>query len=134
MVARQSQEPDDYNEDDETADQEKPFPAPCRSRRPRLMRARLPQHVVPVEVPRPKAHHVEPVLPSMSVSGHCLNMRPCLSCLARRYVAPPGDKAEQARGHGSKSVREYSNEPASPWAWTDVQFRPLFSWNLVPRR
>jgi hypothetical protein len=30
--------------------------------------------------------------------------------------------------------RVYGSTPTSPWAWTDVQFRPLFSWNLVSRR
>lgn len=109
MVTRQSQESDDHKEDDETTDQEKQLPVPCRSRRPRLKRVRLPQHVVPVEVPRSKAHRVQPVLPSMSVSGHRLAMRPVLSRLARRYAAPPGDEAEHAQGHSSKSVREYSN-------------------------
>jgi hypothetical protein len=34
----------------------------------------LPCYVVPVEMPRPKAHRVEPVLLSMSVSGHSLGM------------------------------------------------------------
>ena len=125
MVGGQSQEPDDHNEDEETTDQEKPLPAPCGNRRPRLLRVRLPQHVVPVEVPRPKAHRVELVLPSMSVSGHRLAMCSCHNRLARRHAAHPGDDAEQVRGHGSKSVRECSNdEPPSPWAWTDVRFRP----------
>ncbi len=60
-------------------------------------------------MPRPKAHRLEPVLPSMSVSGHRLAMGPVLSHLAQRHAAPPGDEAEQAQGHGSKCVRKYSN-------------------------
>jgi hypothetical protein len=96
------------------------------------MRVLLLQQVAPVEVPRSKAHRVEPVRPSMSVGGHSLTMCSILSRLARRHAATPGENAEQARGHGSKSVREHFKEPASAWAWTDVRFRPLFSWNLVP--
>ncbi len=29
--------------------------------------------------------------------------------------------------------RVYGSTPTSPWAWTDVSIRPLFSWKLVPR-
>ena len=32
----------------------------------------------------------------------------------RLGIGHPGDKAEQARGHGSKSVREWVKEPLSP--------------------
>ena len=38
------------------------------------MRMPFPCYVVPVEMPRPKAHRMEPVLLSMSVSGHSLGM------------------------------------------------------------
>ncbi len=74
------------------------------------MRMGLPRHVVLVEVPRPKAHCVEPVLLPMAVSGHSLSVGSSLSRLAHHATAnrigTPGDSVEQASGHGPESVRE----------------------------
>jgi hypothetical protein len=81
------------------------------------MRMGLPHDVVLVEVPRPKAHCVEPVLLAMAVSGHKLGVGSSLNCLARhaapKRIGTPGDNVEQASGHGPKSVREDATEPPS---------------------
>jgi hypothetical protein len=130
MAGRQPHEPDDHNEDDETAGEEKPNSAPSGNRRPRFMRVLLPQHIVPVEVPRPKAHRVEPVLPSMSVSGHGRAVL-FLCRLARRHAA-----TRRQRNAGSRAwLEECTGTPRRArwaWAWADVEFRPLVSSNLVP--
>ncbi len=129
--SRQSQEPDDHKEDDETTRQgEAASCAVCR-RRPRLMRVRLPQHVVTVEVPWPKAHRVQPVLPSMSVSGHRLAMS--LFSAASPTTTCGGPQVTRRSRLKGMVRRVYGSTPTSPWAWTDVRFRPLFSWKLVPR-
>ena len=75
------------------------------------MRMGLPRHVVLVEVPRPKAHCVEPVLLSMA----CKRAQPrCELLLSAGSLdlrhptdsVPRSTESEQASGHGPESVGE----------------------------
>ena len=89
-------------------------------------------HMVPVEVPRPKTHRVEPVLLSMSVGGHSLARCSFPSRLAR-YSATPGDNQSRLEGMVRRVYGNTSTSPRRPMGVV-TKFRPLISWNLVPRR